>query len=241
MNAIFTPTDLPLNLQHQLVPGNGVPPRVRVALFGSFHGGGTVLQTLLTTMADAVQVIGVATDDPTRPYTNAQVRLWKYPHTPEEEQLVTRLAEEHGLPVFTGRVRTDAFAATFTREWRPDLCLMATFGQRIPSRLFEFPALGFYNFHHSDMDWPSYPGPDPIRDLVRDGKRQVVITLHEVVEALDQGALVAQSPPVPLPAQPNAVTVHRLTWPRMTSFIEEAVRRLLQEERGQGRVEAIQD
>jgi methionyl-tRNA formyltransferase len=239
MNAIVAPTDLPLARQSQPVPANRVPPRVRVALFGSFHGGGTVLQTLLTTLADAVQVIGVATDDPTRPYTNAQVRLWKYPHTPEEEHLVTRLAEEHGLPVFTGRVRTDAFAATFTREWRPDLCLMATFGQRIPARLFEFPGLGFYNFHHSDTDWPSYPGPDPIRDLVRDGKRQVVISLHAVVEALDQGALVAQSPPVPLPAHPNAVTVHRLTWPRMTTFIEEVVRRLLQEKGGQPTAEAI--
>ena len=232
MNATFALGDLPPTCHWQHAPGNGLPDRVRVALFGSFHGGRTVLQTLLGTLADRVQVVGVATDDPSRPYTNARVRLWKYPHTPEEEQLVTRLAEEHGLPVFTGRVRTEAFAATFAREWRPELCLMATFGQRIPARLYEFPSLGFYNFHHSDTAWPSYPGPDPIRDLVRDGKRQVVITLHEVVEALDEGRLVAQSSPVALPPQPNAVTVHRLTWPRMPDFIDGVVRRLLREGAG---------
>ena len=49
--------------------------------------------------------------------------------------------------MFTGRVKTPEFERMFTEEWTPDLCLMATFGQLIPKRLFQVPRRGFYNFH----------------------------------------------------------------------------------------------
>lgn len=204
------------------------PPKVRVALFGSFHGGHTVLSELLEPpLAELIDVTGVATDVPTQPFVHADVRLWKYPHTEEEERLVPKLAFENGLPLFTGRVKTPEFERTFTHEWRPDLCLMATFGQLIPKRIFQVPRLGFYNFHHSDEAWPSYPGPDPIRDMLRDGKTHVVINMHEVSEVLDGGRFVARSHRVRLPADANAVVVHRLTWPQMGEFIRNQVKRLV--------------
>jgi methionyl-tRNA formyltransferase len=80
----------------------------------------------------------------------------------------------------------------------------------------------------SDTAWPSYPGPDPIRDMVRDGKTHVVINLHEVSEVLDGGRFVARSHRVPLPPDANAVKVHRLTWPQMGGFIREQVERALE-------------
>jgi methionyl-tRNA formyltransferase len=86
-----------------------------------------------------------------------------------------------------GSIKTSGFKRTFVEDWAPDLCLMATFGQLIPKRLFTVPRLGFYNFHHSDVTWPSYPGPDPIGDMLRDGKTHVVITRHQVSEVLDGG------------------------------------------------------
>jgi methionyl-tRNA formyltransferase len=169
----------------------------------------------------------VATDDPEEPFIHAGVRLWKYPHDENERWLVRHLAVEEGIPVYTGRINTDRFFHKFTEQWRPDLCLMATFGQKIPKRLFELPRFGFYNFHHSDTCWPSYPGPDPIAGMVRDGKTDVVITMHEVTEILDGGRCVARSDPVPLPANANSVKVHRRTWPQMGPFIRGQVIRLL--------------
>jgi methionyl-tRNA formyltransferase len=174
-----------------------------------------------------VTVVGVATDDPQQPFTHPGIRLWKYPHARAEEELVLSFARENELPVYTGRVTTPEFERMFLEEWRPDLCLMATFGQKIPRRMFEAPRLGFFNFHHSDECWPSYPGPDPIAGLVRDGKTHVVITMHEVTEVLDGGAAVARSHRVPLPPEANAVKVHRITWPQMGEFIRFQVRRLL--------------
>src|SRR3954469_9334518 len=81
--------------------------RARVAVFGSFMGGFHVLNELLNgELADQVEVVGVATDDPTQPFTNPKVRLWKYPHTQEDETLVRRFATSQKISVFTGRVKS---------------------------------------------------------------------------------------------------------------------------------------
>ena len=203
------------------------PPKVRVAVFGSFHGGYHVLRQLLREpLASHVTVTGLATDDPKQPFTHANVRLWRHVHTKIEEEWVAKMAKANGLPVFRGRIKTPEFERMFVEDWAPDLCLMATFGQMIPERIFTVPRLGFYNFHHSDVTWPSYPGPDPIGDMLRDGKTHVVITMHEVSAVLDGGRFVAHSPRVPLPPDGNGAIVHRMTWPRMGGWIREQVLRL---------------
>jgi methionyl-tRNA formyltransferase len=210
--------------------GTLIAPRskTRVAVFGSFYGGYHVLKELLEpSLSQWVEVVGVVSDDPTQSFTNSNVRLWKHPHTVDEELLVPRFAAAHDLPVYSGRVKSPSFARMFTEHWRPDLCLMATFGQKIPANIFERPRLGFYNFHHSDDVWPSYPGPDPIRDMVRDGKTEVVITMHEVSAVIDDGAAFARSHKVRLPPAANAVKVHRITWPQMGPFIRNQLLTLL--------------
>lgn len=202
--------------------------RIRVAVFGSFLGGFHVLQeVLIGPLAARVEVVGVATDDPRRAYTHPKVRLWKYPHTRDDELLVPRLARALRLPMFQGRIRSPTFSRLFAENWRPDLCLMATFGQKIPDALIAFPRLGFYNFHHSGATWPSYPGPDPIAAMRRDGRRHLVLTLHEVTRVIDGGAFVARSHPVPIPEGVNAVQMHRITWPQMGTFIRGEVGALL--------------
>jgi len=170
-------------------------------------------------MSDTVSVVGVATDDPRQSFVHPNVRLWKYPHTRAEELLVTLLAQANRLPLYDGSIRQETFEDLFFDEWKPDLCLMATFGQKIPPKMFLFPSVGFFNFHHSDQVWPSYPGPDPIAGMLRDGKKEVVITMHNVTEVLDGGSCVARSHPIPLPENANAAVVHRITWPQMGEFI----------------------
>jgi methionyl-tRNA formyltransferase len=201
----------------------------RVAVFGSFMGGYHVLSELLFgDLADRVEIVGVATDDSTQPFTNAKVRLWKYPHTPDDETLVPRFALSKKLPVFTGRVKSAEFYELMVNDWHPELCLMATFGQKIPNHLFTLPRLGFYNFHHSSPDsWPSYPGPDPIAAMVRDGRKDLVLTMHKVSDVIDDGEFVARSHPVAIPPGINAIEMHRITWPQMHGFIRRAVTDIL--------------
>ncbi len=205
------------------------PPRLaRVAVFGSFMGGIHVLSELMFgELADRVTVVGVVTDDPTQPYSNAKVRLWKYPHTSDDEMLVRRFAAAQKLPVFTGRVKLPEFHKLMLNEWRPDLCLMATFGQKIPSHITQVPRLGFFNFHHSGPTWPSYPGPDPIAAMVRDGRKDLVLTMHKVSDVIDDGEFVARSQPVAIPDGVNAIEMHGITWPQMHGFIRRAVTDIL--------------
>ena len=215
--------------------GFHLPPKsespVRVAVFGSFMGGYHVLSELLFgELAARIKVAGVATDDPTQPFTNSKVRLWKYPHTSDDETLVRRFAASQDLPVFTGRVKSPEFHEMMANDWQPDLCLMATFGQKIPNHLITLPRFGFFNFHHSGPTWPSYPGPDPIAAMQRDGLKHLVLTLHKVSEVIDDGEFVARSHPVAIPAGINAIDMHRITWPQMDSFIRRAVQEILDAE-----------
>ncbi len=202
--------------------------KLRVAVFGSFMGGYHVLKELLLgELAGQVQIVGVATDDPTQPFTHPNVRLWKYPHTRDDELLVPRFARDHGLPVFDGRVKSPEFLDRFFNEWQPDHCLMATFGQKIPNALISYPSRGFYNFHHSSDTWPSYPGPDPIAAMVRDGRKHLVLTFHRVTDVIDGGEFVARSHSVAIPAGVNAVEMHRITGPQMGPFIRREVATIL--------------
>jgi hypothetical protein len=199
-----------------------------VAVFGSFMGGYHVLQELLFgPLASRLTVVGVATDDPTQPFTHPSVRLWKYAHSREDELLVPRFATAQGLPVFTGRVKTPEFFELLLDEWQPSLCLMATFGQKIPTPLINCPSLGFYNFHHSGPAWPSYPGPDPIAAMVCDGRTHLVLTIHKVTDVIDGGEFVARSHPVPIPPGINAIDMHRITWPQMGAYIRREVGKML--------------
>jgi methionyl-tRNA formyltransferase len=207
---------------------NGSHRPARVVVFGSFIGGYHVLSELLFgELADRVTVVGVATDDPTQPYTNAKVRLWKYPHTADDEMLVRRFAASQNLPVFTGRVKSPEFHEMMLNDWRPDLAVMSTFGQKIPAHLIAVPRLGFYNFHHSGPTWPSYPGPDPIAAMQRDGRKDLVLTMHKVSDVIDDGEFVARSHPVTIPDGVNAIEMHRITWPQMHGFIRQAVSDIL--------------
>ena len=200
------------------------PRPTRIVVFGSFLGGYHVLSELLFgELADRVTVVGVATDDPTQPYTNAKVRLWKYPHTPDDELLVRRFVASQKLPVITGRVKSPEFHELMVNDWRPDLCLIATYGQKIPNQIIALPRLGFFNFHHSGPTWPSYPGPDPIAAMQRDGRKDLVLTMHTVTDVIDGGEFVARSHRVAIPEGVNAIQMHRITWPQMGNFIHETV------------------
>jgi len=229
MNAQFSPAasgTQPFRILPHL-PSCGAT-KTRVAVFGSFMGGYHVLRELLGgPLANRLTVVGVASDDPTQAFTHANVRLWKYDHGRDDEVIAPRFAREHNLPVFTGRVKTPEFFATFMDEWRPELCLMATFGQKIPIELISYPSLGFFNFHHSGDTWPSYPGPDPIAAMVRDGRKHLVLTIHRVSDVIDGGEFVAHSHRVAIPEGINAVGMHRITWPQMGPFIRREVGSML--------------
>lgn len=187
---------------------------IRVAVFGSFYRGYYVLWELLFGRhKDRFQVVGVATDGVGAPFISADRRVWQYPHSPEEESMVETLASSQGIPVHKDRVKTDAFYARYEHAWAPDLCISATFGQRIDERLFGHPRLGFFNIHPCIPDgWPSrYAGPNPFQAMKDDGCDFAVAALHRVDAGFDTGELIAVSRPVAFPPHASVVDMHKIT------------------------------
>lgn len=188
--------------------------RMRVALFGSFYRGFFVLSELLHgAIKDKIDVVGVATDDPGSGFINAHARLWQYPHTTEEETMVRDLARASEVPVYSGRISSEIFFQQFRNDWQPDLCIMATFGQRIPPHLFEWPRLGFYNLHPcTDDGWPSrYAGGNPFAAMAAQREPWVRIALHRVDSGFDTGELIAYSEPIAYPPNASVIDMHKIT------------------------------
>lgn len=203
---------------------------VRIAVFGSFHRGYQVLSELLKgALATRVQVVGVATDDVESGFVSRDRRVWSYPHRREEETMVEQLAAAHGVAAYKGRVKTAEFYRLYEQQWRPDLCVAATFGQRLDARLFERPALGFYNLHPCiDDGWPSaYAGPNPFQALLDHQSDHVVIALHRVDDGFDSGALLALSEKIYIPPGASVVDLHRLSSPVAAKFFVRELRKML--------------
>lgn len=187
---------------------------MRVVLFGSFYRGLFVLTELLNGLfKNEIEVVGVVTDDPRSPFVSTGKRVWRYGYTPEEANLVRELAEEHIIPVYDGRVKDPIFYQLFENNWRPQLCIMATFGQLIDRRIFDFPDLGFFNLHPSDLaEWPSrYAGPDPFSEMIKDGQRYCVLTAHQINEGFDSGPRIFTSETIAIPNGACVKDMHKIS------------------------------
>lgn len=203
--------------------------RKRIALFGSFYRGFHVLNELLHgELSELVEVVGVATDDPNNAFVSPEKRVWQYPYTEDERLMVRRKAESLGIEVYTERVKTEEFYELFEKKWAPEICIMATFGQLISQRLFNYPTLGFYNLHPChDEKWPSYVGGNPFKYLLEDKRDYAVIAIHHVNQDFDDGRLVAFSQRVSIPKGASVVDLHKLTSPVAANLVSKELQKIL--------------
>ncbi len=195
--------------------------KIRIAMFGSFYRGYYMLDELLHgPLKDHFTVVGVASDDVSESFISSKVRVWQYPHLPVEETMVERRSNQHDLPFYKGRIKCEAFYEKYEQEWAPDMCVSATFGQRIDARLFKFPGLGFFNIHPCIEDgWPSkYAGPNPFQALMDDGHDYAMAALHRVDDGFDTGELIAMSSRIAMPPHATVVDMHKITSPVVARF-----------------------
>jgi methionyl-tRNA formyltransferase len=72
---------------------------------------------------------------------------------------------------------------------KPDLGVLADYGQIIPGRLLELPRLGILNLHPSLL--PRHRGATPIPATIAYGDRRIGVTIIRMDEGLDTGPIVA--------------------------------------------------
>lgn len=187
---------------------------IRVAIFGSFYRGYFVLQKLISLMNQGVklEIVGVATDNPSNTFISKDKRVWQYGYSCYEEQLVKSVCREHDIDVYDGKIKKGEFYRKFENTWSPDIVYVSTFGQKLNSKIFGYPRYGSFNLHPCyDDGWPSYKGGNPFSEILADGKRCCVISLHQVNEEFDEGELVCLSEKIPIPPGCNVLDLHKIT------------------------------
>jgi methionyl-tRNA formyltransferase len=115
----------------------------------------------------------------------------------------TAAAEMH-LPVYQPkRVREPAFVEQL-RAIGPEVIVVAAYGQILPTEILTLPKYGCVNIHASLL--PRYRGAAPINWAIIRGEQETGITIMQMDEGMDTGAVLLQDR-IPIDAADTAGTV----------------------------------
>jgi methionyl-tRNA formyltransferase len=161
-----------------------------------FMGTPDFAVTILAALIDAGHRVGVVYSQPPRPAGRGH-RLQPSP--------VAALAEQHGIPVrcpLTLRVPEvqAEFAAT-----PADAAVVAAYGLILPAPVLKAPRFGCLNVHASLL--PRWRGAAPVQRALLAGDAETGITIMQMDEGLDTGAILLQEA---LPIGPT-ITAGELT------------------------------
>jgi len=99
-------------------------------------------------------------------------------------------AQVHRITVLQPRrVREPEFIEVL-RSYQPDAIIVAAYGQILPTSILTLPKLGCINIHASLL--PSYRGAAPINWAIINGEQQAGITIMQMDEGMDTGAILLQ-------------------------------------------------
>lgn len=72
-----------------------------------------------------------------------------------------------------------------------DLAIVASYGKIIPQNILNTPKHGFLNVHPSEL--PLYRGPSPIESQLRDGLKEIGLSIMKLDTEMDHGPILAQN------------------------------------------------
>jgi methionyl-tRNA formyltransferase len=110
---------------------------------------------------------------------------------PEVALMYGQAATQYGVPyrkIGAGQVASQLMA--WLQEVQPDMVLVMTFPWRIAPEALAVPPMGFINFHYGLL--PQMRGADPIFESIRQRLPEVGVTVHQMDEGFDTGAIIAR-------------------------------------------------
>jgi methionyl-tRNA formyltransferase len=103
---------------------------------------------------------------------------------------IKEMALAEGIPVYQPkRLRNNTEAVVHMRGWKPDVAVVAAFGQILPASILAIPPLGVLNVHASLL--PRWRGAAPIQGALLAGDTVTGVTIMKLDEGLDTGPVVA--------------------------------------------------
>lgn len=125
-------------------------------------------------------VVGVVTQ-PDRP-----ARRSATPEPPPVKQAALRL----GIPVLQPETLRDPQAVAALAALRPDVGVVAAYGEILRRAVLAIPPLGYLNIHPSLL--PRWRGPTPVAGAILAGDAETGVTIMQLDAKMDSGPILAQ-------------------------------------------------
>lgn len=151
---------------------------VRVVFMGTPEFAVPALKRLVL---DKYDVVAVYTQ-PDRPEGRGRALLARSP--------VKLAAIKHGLTVLQPASLRDTAEAERLSGLKPDVVVVAAFGQILPQRILDIPPFGCLNVHPSLL--PRYRGATPIPAAILGGDGETGVTIMLMDAGLDTGPILSQ-------------------------------------------------
>lgn len=151
---------------------------MKIAFMGTPEFAVTVLDGLLNTKHE----VGLVATQPDK----AKNRGKKIQYTPVKEK-----ALEHNIKVLQPeKVRGNEEFLEELKDYRPDIIVVAAYGQILPKEVLELPKYGCVNVHASLL--PRLRGAAPIQRAIIEGDEETGVTIMQMSEGLDTGDMLAK-------------------------------------------------
>ncbi len=124
------------------------------------------------------EVVGVVTQ-PDKPKGRGKTLM----PTPVKE-----VAVKYNLPVYQPKKVREPEVVELLRGLKPDVIVVAAFGQIISKEILEMPKYGCINVHASLL--PAYRGAAPIQWAVINGDKESGVTIMQMDEGIDTGDMI---------------------------------------------------
>lgn len=122
---------------------------------------------------------------------------------------VKTCALAHHIPVFQPVKVKSEEAVSRLREEKPDVIVVAAFGQILSKEILDLPRFGCVNIHGSLL--PKYRGAAPIQWAVLNGEEKSGITIMQMDEGIDTGDILLQEETMLSPKETTATLFERLS------------------------------
>jgi methionyl-tRNA formyltransferase len=110
--------------------------------------------------------------------------------TKKTTNAITNFANKYNLELFQPskiNLEADIFL-----NFDLDICIVASFGQLISSKVLDIPKHGFVNWHPSKL--PKYRGASPIQSVILSQETDSALTWIQMTKEMDAGDIILQIP-----------------------------------------------
>lgn len=107
-----------------------------------------------------------------------------------EEENISLSAKKYNIPVYEDMDFEDQKTLKIFKDLSPDLILVSSFNNILPSWLISIPKHGVINTHPSLL--PRYRGATPTAWAIIMGESQAGVTLHYLTKKIDSGDIISQ-------------------------------------------------